>query len=268
VKGGFSNVHRIGLAIVFLCLGGVGVAWLRASRPASPRFQPGEVPSEQRDLAVACLVLGKATPPVDELTDAELEAIVTIVARLTHAYERASFDSFLALRAADVEFAEEEHASDLEELRALCLELGVAAHEIPEGWVGALGTFWTAYYVRPPVARFVPEEARVELRSDEAPLRVGEDWERSFESLCNRIPGATIWHRLMIPHRNPIEEIAAAVGKLTWIDLDLRFESTGAPAGRLVTRFVWDGTTSEWFLERGATVYDDDVPSDGRHLVL
>jgi hypothetical protein len=251
------------LAVVALAAG-IGLYGLRRDGGGT---RPVELSGAATDLAVSCLALGTVVPPIDELTLSELEAVVTIVARLAHAYQQGSFDSFLALRAGDLEFAEEQHADDVEDLRGLCRELGLDPAEIPDGWIGALHAFWSAYYVEPPLVAFVPEAARVALHARESP---GEDgsWARSFEELHQRVPGATILHRLMVPHRRSLDEVSAPEGRLTWIDLDLAFEARVPPSGRLVARFVWDAAASEWFLERAATVYEDGVDADRRCLVL
>jgi hypothetical protein len=249
------------LALLALPALAIGVYGLR---PLPGEYRAAALSGAASDLAVSCLALGTVVPPVDELALSELEAMVTIVGRLAHAYQHGSFDSFLALRAGDLAFAEERRAEDVEEVRALCGELGLAPDEIPGGWIGALRAFWTAYYVEPPLLAFVPEATRVALHVRESP----GDWARSFEGLHERIPGATILHRLMVPHRRALDEVFAPEGRLTWIDLDLAFEARVPPSGRLVARFVWDAAASEWFLERAATVYEDGGGLDRRCLVL
>ena len=258
----FVGALALGVLALLALVGAIGVHGLRRHPNG---YRPAALSGAASDLAVSCLALGTVVPPVDELALSELEAIVTIVGRLAHAYQQGSFDSFLALRAGDLAFAEERFAGNVEELRALCRELGLAPAEIPDGWIGALRAFWVAYYVEPPLLALVPEAARVALHVRESP---GEDWTRSFQELYERLPGATILHRLMVPHRRGLDEVLAPEGLLTWIDLDLAFEGRVPPSGRLVARFVWDAAASEWFLERAATVYEDGVGPDRRCLVL
>ncbi len=230
---------------------------------------PTPIPQEYRDYVISCLALGEITPPIESLDDAHLDAIVSLIAPVFHAYERADFGSFVALRAGDLEFARGEQAHRLGELRGFVRELGIPEPEIPRDWLGALSAFWSAYYDQPPVERFVPESLRVALHIGRPILRSSGQWDRSFESIRDRKSGFTIEQRLMVPHRASLEEIIGAGGALTWIDVDAGFETREAVVGRLVARFVWDEINGEWFLHRAATIYDGGQGPTGRcHLIL
>jgi hypothetical protein len=244
-------------------------AFVRSRQPlAGPPFpRPPPVPSEIRDYAVSALALGEIQPPIEALADAELEAVVRVLAHLFHAYETASFGSFLALRAGDLEFAQRARAERVGELHAFLAELGVGARDAPGDWLGALGAFWTAYYAAPPIARFVPEEIHVEVHADEPPGDEA-DWWSAFEAMRDRRPGFVVEHRLMVPHRRSIGEIAGEGAELSWIDLDLGFETAEGSAGRLVARFVLDGAAGEWFLHRAVTVHDPERLAHGNRCQL
>jgi hypothetical protein len=206
-------------------------------------------------------------PALSELPDADLDALVQIVARLIGAYERADFDSFLALRAGDLAGVGERRAGDLEALRALGRELRIPERELRAGWIGVLARFWDAYYERAPVARFLPEETRVELHSEGLGERSLGSWEESFAALRDRVRGPWIQHDLVVPHRRAIEEIALDAGPLRWIDLELGFETRAGSHARLVARFVQDNGEKEWYLHAAATVYTVGDRSE-RHLIL
>jgi hypothetical protein len=237
---------------------------------ASPEhaFVARPLPRESSDLAVACLASGEVRPPVSELSDADFAAIVEIVGRLIRAYELADFDSFLALRAKDLEFAEREQRHHREELRSLCGQLGLDSARLPGDWTGLLGAYWDAYYSRAPVARFSPETSVIELHSEGLGERAIETWEREFEAVSAGLAGSLIRHRLMMPHRRSIGSVAGGSVDLRWLDLKLGFESHDGGTGRLIARFVWDGSMQEWFLHRADTIHDGEVRDDRRHLVL
>jgi len=236
---------------------------------ASPEraFVPRPISRELSDLGVACVASGEVTPPVSELSEADLAAIVEIVARLVGTYERTDFESFLALRAGDLEDVARRRADDLESLRGLARELRVPEEELDRDWIGVLASFWAAYYEGSPVAHFLPEEARIELHSDGLGGRSLESWADSFEVLRQRVPGPSIQHELVVPHRRAIERIAADSAPLRWIDLELGFETRAGTHARLVTRFVRDGILREWYLHAAATVYTEGDRSE-RHLIL
>jgi hypothetical protein len=216
---------------------------------------------------VACLALGELRPGLAELSDPDLEALVEILARLVGAYERGDFESFLALRVGDLATAARMRSADLESLRAIARELAIPLEELRGDWIDVLGAFWEHYYARPPVARFVPEGARIELREEALDGRSLESWNDSFEALRDRVPGPWIQHELAIPHRRAIGQVARAVGPLRWIDIELPFETHEGLAARLVARFVWDGVVREWFLHDAASVYSPGDRSQ-RHLIL
>jgi len=243
----------------------LALAWGRM--PAGRTLVPGPLPRELSDLAVACLASGEVRPALAELSDADLAAIVEIVARLIGAYERADFNSFLALRAGDLENASRRRSGDVESLRGLARELAVPPEELRGGWVEVLERFWNSYYDRPPILRFVPEGTRIELHSEGLGGRSLETWSASFEDLRDRVPGPWIQHELTVPHRRETERVARDSGPLRWVDLELPFETHGGLGARLVARFVWDGVLREWFLQDAATVYADGDRSQ-RHLIL
>lgn len=220
------------------------------------------------DLAVACIGAGEVRPPVAELSDAELDGIAEIVARLISAYGHADFDSFLALRARDSAFAAGAQRERVEDLRSFCLELGLAPSELPGDWAGLLRAYWSAYYVEPPVARFLPELSVIDLHREGLGARSIASWDRDFEALHGARAGFRLDHRLAIPHRRSIERVAADSGGLPWLDLQLGFETSDGSRGWLIARFVWDGALQEWFLHRATTILDGELREDRRHLVL
>ncbi len=248
------------MAIV-TCAGAVGAA--RFLRPGNARQgacapvpPPAPVPREYPDRAVDCLVWGEVDPPLSALAEPELDSIVAILARMLHAYEKADFGSFLALRRDDLEHARGCRASGVEELRRLSLELGVPAQAVPEDWIGALEVFWKAYYERPPVARFVPESTRLQLHRGVRVEDLG-DWQEAFDQASAALAGPRIEHRLVIPHRSGLAALAAGPAGLTWMDLELGFESCDGVPGHLLVRFVQDG--GAWFLQRAFTVYAESA---------
>jgi hypothetical protein len=248
-----------------------GLALARAGARPAPRAAPRPLPQEYLDLSVACLAFGEVRPPLPELSDGELNAMIELLGRLLHAYERRDFDSFLALRSGDLEFAARVQREHLDELRTFCTELGVDARRLSSDWVELLRAYWDAYYVEPPVARFLPEASAVALYRQGLGRHTLADWARHYEELCARRPGPSIRHRLMVPHRRSIERVAADAGDLCWLDVELGFEASeanGGGTGRLIARFVWDGRAEEWFLHRATTVLDGELRADRRHLVL
>jgi hypothetical protein len=237
----------------------------RGGDPAEP------LPPEYFDQGIACLAEGEVQPSLGALSERELFSVAGIIGRLLHAYGAGAFGSFLALRAVDLDFADHERAGDVESLRVLAenfappLEIG--SDDWTDDWIGALGAYWRRYYDRPPVARFAFERARVELHREGLGRRSLEEWERSFEALRDRDPGAWILHTLAVPHRRDVERVASDAGPLQWLDLDLAFETPDGTAARLVTRFVWDSVLESWFLHAAATVYPNGDRSE-RHLIL
>jgi hypothetical protein len=258
-KGGW--IGAAGLVGVLV----LALAWDRGT--AGRALQPGPLSRELSDRAVDCLATGEVRPTLAELSEADLGSIVAIVARLIGAYERADFASFLALRAGDVPGVAERRAGDLESLRALARELRVPEKELDADLIGVLECFWDAYYDGTPVARFAPEETRIELHGDGLGGRSLESWEESFVALCNRVPGPWIRHELVVPHRRNIERVACDAGPLRWLDLELGFETREGSRARLVARFVWDGALREWYLHDAASVYAVGDRSQ-RHLIL
>lgn len=239
-------------------------AWMPSGHAT---FVPEPLPRELRDLGVACVALGEVRPPVSELSDADLTAITEILARLASAYGNADFDSFLALRAGDLESAARWRSRDLESLRTIAQNLAIPAEKLQGDWIGVLASFWSAYYDYPPIARFIPEQTRIELHDHGLGGRSLESWKGSFVALRDRVPGAWIQHALTIPHRRDIHRVARDSGPLRWVDLELGFETQEGYGARLVARFVWDGAVREWFLHDAASVYATGDRSQ-RHLIL
>jgi hypothetical protein len=187
---------------------------------------------------------------------------------LIRAYELADFDSFLALRARDLEFAEREQRDHMDELRSLCEQLGLDSARLPGDWTGLLRAYWEAYYSRAPVVRFLPETSILALHAEGLGGREIEAWGHEFESLSEGVSGSLIRHRLTMPHRRSLGSVTSDSGNLRWLDLELGFEAHDGGTGRLIARFVWDGSTQEWFLHRADTIHDGEVRDDRRHLVL
>jgi hypothetical protein len=251
-----------------LALPGGILAWAR--RPAAHASTPSvaSLPADQFDRGIACLASGVVQPSLSELSEADLRAVAGIIGRLLHSYENGAFESFLALRASDLEFAAEARAGDLWQAREFVRELGNQEPDLEEcGWVETMRRYWASYYAEPPVASFLLERSAVRLHREGLGARSLEDWQHSFEALRDREPGPTIQHELVIPHRREIERVARDSGRLQWLDLELPFEARPGGGGRLVTRFVWDAANHEWFLHAAATVYANGARVE-RHLIL
>jgi hypothetical protein len=262
-----STVFLVWLAALLTGCGPRAPFERAASVPGGPGA-PGALDREALDLGVACLAAGHMDPPVETLADGELAELVELVARLRAAYERADFDSFLALRWRDLEHANGAREDRVRELRALCRQLRVPRFALDGDWTELLGAYWHAYYRAPPVARFRPEETRAVLQVVEVPGAELAVWEAGFERLHEERPGAAIEHTLVVPHRRTLAAVAADPGPLRWLDLELGFEAHDGTAGRLIARFVWDGPTEEWFLHRATTLSDGERGDDARFLVL
>lgn len=243
------------------------VVWARSWEPPQESYMSA-MGQEAVDLAVACIGAGEMRPAIAELTDRELDSMVTILARLISAYGSGDFDSFLALRSSDLEFAGRAQRGHLEELRSVCVELGLDPERLPGDWIGLLRSYWAAYYAEAPVARFLPEASVLELHEEGLGERTTSAWDAEFDAACAELPGFRLQHRLVVPHRRSIEDVAADPGILCWFDLRLGFEAHDGGTGRLIARFVWDGALQEWFLHRATTVLDGEVRDDRRHLVL
>jgi hypothetical protein len=261
--------RHLGFVLAVLAtLASAGLLWLlpaRGPRRVS-RFAPP--PAEDVDLALACLGMGTVEPPVDQLSDDDLQTIVSVVARLVGAYARRDFSAFLALRERNLAFAETANLWRLPELRVQCLNLGAREEALPSDWWGLLGSYWQAYYSEAPVARFLPEATVIELHDRPLEVEEIETWEQEFRESCARHEGARLRHHLMAPHRRPLRAIARETGTLRWLDFTLRFEAHDAAPGWLVVRFVWDGREEEWFLHRATSVVDGELGDDRRDLVL
>jgi hypothetical protein len=239
------------------------LAWIQARNAI---FVPPPLPRELLDLGVACVASGEVQPALSEFSDADLAAVVEILARLIGAYERTDFASFLALRTGDLETAAERRSGEMEALRGLGRELRIPERELDGDLVEVLTSFWDAYYERAPVAHFLPEATRVELHAEVLGGCSLAGWEESFTALRDRVRGPWIQHELVIPHRRDVERIALDAGPLHWIDLELGFETRVGSRARLVARFVRDGPR-EWYLHAAATVYTEGDRSV-RHLIL
>ena len=255
-------------AVAAAAFGLMGVAFaLRGQSAGHAVFVAQPLTPVLRDLAVDCLAAGTVRPAVAELAELDLEALVEIVGRLLDAYGNGDFDSFLALHSGDLAHADERRAGDVQALRAFGRELAPSAARVEEGWSVSLRAFWSAYYERPAVARFLPEHTRVELHAEGLGARSLASWRESFVALRDRAPGAWIQHELCVPHRRSLEQVARDSGPLRWLDLELHFETHAGLAARLLTRFVWDGVALEWFLQDAATIYAARDRSQ-RHLIL
>lgn len=253
---------------IVACLGlGLAVAkpWM-GDRPG--RQAPSPTSAEAREFALACLGAGECRPAIGELDDRELEEILAILARLVSSYGERDFGSFLALRHGDLDSAEQRRDEDRGELRALCVELGTPEGELPDDWTGLLETYWHTYYREPPVSHFRPENTLVVLHREGLGAHSLGTWEAEFEALVAARQGARLRHRMMVPHRRSIEQVARDFGPLRWLDVQLAFVAHDAAEGWLVARFAWDGRVGEWFLHRATTVLDGELRDDRRHLVL
>lgn len=205
------------------------------------------------DLALACVGSGAVAPGLDTFSAAELDQLVEILARLIAAYEGRDFDSFLALRAGDLDSVARAQAHRLEDLRELGRALRMPARDLEGDWLAVLERYWQVYYTQAPIARVVPEATRVALHREGLQGADVDEWERAFERLAHSEPTPAILHHPTVPHRRSIERVAADARPLAWLDLEVGFETHAAESGRLIVRFVWDAAEREWFLHRAAT---------------
>ncbi len=255
------------LALTCVLAALVSAFLLRAPDRPSIRSDPAKlVPVAYESYAVACLVQGDVSPPVDELDTQHFDSIVAMLALVLHTYEQADFGSFLKWHGRDLDFAARTRNADVERIREYVLELNGRV-EVPQDWVGALAVYWAAYYEAPPVARFVPETTRIRLTRD---TFVAESWNQSFDTFRIENSGNHIAHHLVIPHRRAPEDATNEANELMWMDLAIDFETQHGLAARLIARFVWDPLDGEWFLQRAATA---DLSASGgvperRHLIL
>jgi hypothetical protein len=258
-------IRWFAVALVAVFPAGI-LAWKASESIAAASITTAPLPEEALECGLACLAAGRVEPPLDELSEPELLQLAGLIGRLLHAYEEGAFESFLALRAADLEFAAEARQADLWQVRSLVRELGHASLDLEDcGWVESLRRFWKAYYAEPPVARFLYERSTAHLHREGLGGRSLEDWAASFEALGKG--GPAIEHRLVVAHRREIERVASDAGPLQWLDLELPFEARTGDAGRLLTRFVWDSHHREWFLHAATTVYAIGARVE-RHLIL
>jgi hypothetical protein len=255
------------VALVAVLPAGI-LAWRASESFAADSVTTVLLPKEALERGLACLAAGRVEPPLDELSEPELLQLAGLIGRLLHAYEEGAFESFLALRAADLEFAAGARQADLWQVQSLVRELGHDAADLEDcGWLESLRRFWRAYYVEPPVARFHYELSAAHLHREGLGGRSLEDWAASFEALREHEGGPAIEHRLVVAHRREIERVASDAGPLAWLDLELPFEARMGDAGRLLTRFVWDSHHREWFLHAATTVYAIGARVE-RHLIL
>ena len=237
------------------------------------------LPLVDRDLAVGCLAVGQVAPPLDEWSDEELDRIVAIVARLQRSYSQADFEAFLALRSGGLAQAHRVDEHRVAEMRALALRLG-AADEVPDDWIGALRSFWEAYYEWPPVARWLPEMTRCLLRERNLDHESLVEWNTSFVNLRDELSfcesgkqlteGLYVDHKLTLSHPRSPAALVLQQARLRWFDLVLGFETPEGAEGRLLVRFVLDPIADEWFLQRAASALwnEPPLPPDVRQLIL
>ena len=214
------------------------------SPPVDPRFH---------DLAVHCLVHGSCSPEVDAIDPDTLDSVLDVLALTFRAYQEADFDSFVHLRAGDLDHASLARRPDVEELHSILVDdLGVDGASLPQEWVAALRAYWTAFYQDPPVQRFLPDTASMELRRVDAPQGAPSP------QLGPPKTGATavVGNRLVIEHCTTPEQILERDGSLTWFDFGITFETgTDATRARLSIRHAWDPEVNRWFVVRASTTY-------------
>lgn len=223
--------------------------------------------SEHESTVVACLTLGDVSPALDRLGEARAESVVSTLAAVLESYQRADFDAFSWWHHADLEFAAERQREHVDELRRLARELDDRSADVPDDWLGALRSFWIAYYDRPPIATIRPETAYFRLGEGAVEL---DAWDASFDAARDALDGHRIEHHLVIPHRRTVAQLRERVGALSWMDFAVSYETPEGLPGRLLGRFVWDAVDSEWFLHRAVTVHSKgfEMVSDRRNLIL
>ncbi len=268
VRGWATSPCWASILIAGLIVAFAAFSVLRPRHRPSIRGHPAEsILAEYESHAVACLVQGDVSPPLDALDARDLDSIVALLARVLHTYEQRDFDSFLTWHERDLDFSSFARKTDVPRLREYALELNAGA-EVPNDWIGALAVFWAAYYASgPPVGRFLPETTRLRLARAEF---VAEAWNRSFEVFRAENSENHIAHHLVIPHRRLPQDATGKANELLWMDLAIDFETPHGASARLIARFVWDAPDEEWFLQRAATADLDasgNVP-ERRHLIL
>lgn len=225
--------------------------------------RPRAVDSRYVDMAVACLTLGTSDPPLDEMNPLWLDTIAEQVARVLEMHMEGSFDSYLQAHRSDLAWAQEERAEDVADLRSiLSADFGVAGSEVPDQWIEGLRMFWTLLYPEPVMLEVDPLSARLEYRTTRAEMVDDgpglEEYESTFEERRAASP-RRINNAMALPHRRTPEELALALGELTWFDfqVDVVLGRVHRYHCNLLLRFVWDGVDGEWFLSRAVTSYPD-----------
>ena len=228
------------------------------------------VPGRYLDIGIDCLATGRCSPPLAELSAAEIDCVASLLGMLVYTYERASWEAFVEFRRADIDPAGADRAADIVQLTHLAAQLTASGDEPCGGLLECLRACWTALYEEPPVARFYPETTVALVHTQRIEQGNLEAWQHSFDELRASIPGNAIQHRVFFPHRRSIETIAHESETVSWIDLSIEFATRLGNRCVLLSRFVWDGEGESWFLERAVTVYDEfhDPQSERGLLIL
>lgn len=255
--------RRARWAAGFFVLAGFSWLWLTHGRPRdSHAFLPEPPPRAALDLAVSFLAEGQVSPPLEHVASEDLGAIANLLGWLVQCYTAADLEAFFELRRNDLAYPGRK-LEMLESLASFCMELGMKEEEIPSDWEGRFRAFWARYYEEPPVRSFLPQYSRVALRKevlDEVALE--KDFERRIEAHSGRV----LHHELVVPHRWPTKSLLG--DGFRWLDFDLAFEPHDLGRGWLIGRFVWDGKSGEWFLQRATTVLEGERREDRRYLIL
>jgi hypothetical protein len=259
------------LCIAVVLVAAYGLRWMKtvyATAPGILAFVDKHSTQGDIDEAVACLVSGKTNPPIDQVDAPVREAITGILGSIFHCYQTQDFESFVALRRADLAYAADHNTrgADLQGLHQVLLELGVSPSELSPDWLGTLQQLWGAFYEGGPIARVFPETCEVTVKRAELNCGMIDSWDASFESSHEKT--RHVHHHLIVTHRLSMCDLVKAHPLTTWFDVGVDYETTSHERRRLVARFVWDGSTSEWFLSRATTIYLDSHESNSERTNL
>ncbi|MFT5284400.1 MAG: hypothetical protein ACI8TQ_000556 [Planctomycetota bacterium] len=234
--------------------------------PTASTSAIAEAPPAYFEKAFACLTLGDSNRTLDSLSTESLEALAHSLAFTLHAYEQGSFDSYIAARRNDIEFATDAKANDVAELVGLLPVPTERNEETPKMWVPALRSYWRTINSTPPVETFQIEASvcdRGLLNLD--PVAI-EAWEAEFNQTVAQL-GSYIHLFPSVPHRRSIAELAIDKAELTYVDLQLPFTSRFQVSGMLILRLVLDDD-SEWFIHRAAAICVWNASSDSHPCPL
>ena len=254
----------IGLAV------GLGLAasrWpsneLDAPSPTAPIDGFDDMPAAPAayfEKAYACLTIGDSNETLDSLSAESLDALANSLAFTLHSYEQGSFDSYLASRQNDLEFASATKAKDVAALVGLMPTPQQPNEEMSMRWVPALRSYWQMINSTPPIEAFQVEASVCHQGVLVLDPETIETWEAEFKDSAAQL-GSYIHLFPSVPHRRSIADLAYDRTELTYVDLQLPFTSRFHVSGTLILRLVLDDE-SEWFIHRAAAICAWNATSD------